>query len=58
MNEIELYKLIKHHKGKFTRQQFLTIKGQINKKEYLAAYKGIMKCIERRRLQNEIRNNR
>ena len=48
MNEIDLYKLLIHNKQKFTRQQFLTIKGQINKKDYMGAYKGIMKCLERK----------
>ena len=50
--ETKLYKMLIHHKGKFTRQQYLTIKGQIKKKDYMGAYKGIMRCIERKR--NEI----
>jgi len=56
--EIELYKMLIHHKSKFTRQQYLTIKGQIRKKDYLGAYKGITKCIEKRKVLNEIRNNK
>ena len=49
MIETKLYTMLTHHKGKFTRQQYLTIKGQIKKKDYMGAYKGIMKCIERKR---------
>lgn len=53
MTEIDLYKILIHHKGKFTRQQYLTIKGQIRKRDYAGAYKGIMKCIEKRKIWKE-----
>ena len=43
--EIKLYKLLKIHKYKFTRQQYLTIKGQIKKGDLDGAYKGIKKLI-------------
>lgn len=43
--EIRLYKLLKHYKYKFTRQQYLTIKGQIKKGDLDGAYKGIRKLI-------------
>jgi hypothetical protein len=43
MNEIYLYKLLKINKYKFTRQQYLTIKGQIKKGDLIGAYKGIKK---------------
>ena len=57
MNEITLYKLIKKYKSLLTKQQYLTIKGQIKKNELLAAYKGIIKCLNNnleRRKNNEI----
>lgn len=43
----KLYKLLKHYKYRFTKQQYLTIKGQIKKGELDAALKGINKCIEK-----------
>ena len=43
--EIKLYKLLKHYKYRFTRQQYLTIKGQIKKGDLAGAYKGIVKCV-------------
>ena len=42
MNETKLYTMLVHYKGKFTRQQYLTIKGQIKAKDYVGAYKGIV----------------
>ena len=43
--EIKLYKLLKHYKYRFTRQQYLTIKGQIKKGDLDAALKGIKRLI-------------
>lgn len=43
--EIKLYKLLKHYKYKSTKQQYLTIKGQIKGNDLEGAYKGIMKRI-------------
>ena len=43
--EIKLYKLLKHYKYRFTRQQYTTIKGQIKKGDLDGAYKGIKRCI-------------
>lgn len=43
--EIKLYKLLKTYKYKFTRQQYLTIKGQIKTGDYEGAMKGIKKII-------------
>ena len=45
MSEIKLYKILKQYKYRFTRQQYLTIKGQIKKGELDAAFKGIKKII-------------
>ena len=45
MNNIKLYKLLKHYKYKLTKQQYLTIKGQIRKGDLEGAYKGINKLI-------------
>lgn len=45
MNDIKLYKLLKHYKYRFSRQQYLTIKGQIRKGDLKGAYKGINKCL-------------
>ena len=45
MNEIYLYKLLKTHKYMFTKQQYLTIKGQIKSGDYYGAMKGIKKII-------------
>lgn len=41
----KLYKLLKHYKYRFTKQQYLTIKGQIKKGDLEGAYKGIAKCV-------------
>jgi len=41
MNETQLYKLLKIKKHKLTKQQYLTIKGQIKKGDLLGAYKGL-----------------
>ena len=46
MSELYLYKLLKFNKNKLTKQQYLTIKGQIKKGDLLGAYKGINKCLE------------
>lgn len=43
--EIKLYKLLKHYKHRFTRQQYATIKGQIKKGDLVGAYKGIKKIL-------------
>ena len=45
MSEIYLYKLLKINKYKLTKQQYLTIKGQIRKGDLIGAYKGINKCL-------------
>lgn len=45
MNEIRLYKLLKHYKYKLTRQQYLTIKGQIKKGDTDGALKGLSKIV-------------
>ena len=45
MNDIKLYILLKKVKYKLSRQQYLTIKGQIKKGKLDAAYKGINKCL-------------
>lgn len=42
----QLYKLLKHYKYKLTKQQYLTIKGQIKKGDLAGAYKGIVKCVD------------
>ena len=47
MNEIQLYKILKFNKYKFTKQQMNTIKGQIKKGDLLGACKGINKCLEK-----------
>lgn len=43
--ETILYKLLKQYKYSLTKQQYLTIKGQIKKGDYDGAYKGLKKCI-------------
>ena len=45
MNKIYLFKLLKIYKYRFTRQQYLTIKGQIKAGDYGGAMKGIKKII-------------
>jgi len=45
MENLILYKLLKANKYKLTRQQYLTIKGQIKKGDLSGAYKGINKCL-------------
>lgn len=45
MTVIFLYKLLKNNKHKLTRQQYRTIKGQIQKGDIEGAYKGICKLI-------------
>lgn len=46
MSETYLYKLLKFNKHKLTKQQYLTIKGQIKKGDLIGAYKGINKCLD------------
>lgn len=41
--EIELYKLLRKYKYKMNKQQFKTIKGQIQKGDLIGALKGIKK---------------
>ena len=54
MNEIMLYKLIKKYKKQLSKQQYLTIKGQIKSQNYVAAYKGIIKCLNYN-LENKVK---
>lgn len=54
MDEIQLYKLLTYNKHKLKQQQYLTIKGQIKKKDYEGAYKGIMTCLEKRKKEKEL----
>lgn len=44
-DEINLYKLLKHYKYKLTKQQYLTLKGQIKATDLKGAYKGIIKIV-------------
>ena len=53
MTKERLYILLNQFKFRFTKQQYLTIKGQIKSHDLQGAYKGIMRVIN-----NEIRNNR
>ena len=46
MNEITLYKLIKKYKNTLTKQQYLTIKGQIKKGDLIGAYKGLLRGVK------------
>ena len=39
----KLYYYLKKIKNKLSKQQYLTIKGQINSNDLIGAYKGIMK---------------
>ena len=43
MTEKRVYMLLKKFKKVFTKQQYLTIKGQIKSGDYQGVYKGIMK---------------
>lgn len=45
MNDIKLYMILKRVKYKLSKQQYLTIKGQIKKGDLFGAYKGINKCL-------------
>ena len=47
MNEVDLYKMLKHYKQMLTKQQYLTIKGQIRKGDLEGAYKGICRLRKR-----------
>ena len=49
MTKDKLYTILKHIKHKLTKQQYLTIKGQINANDLMGAYKGI-----KRVMNNEI----
>ena len=53
MTEKRLYILLNQFKFRFTKQQYLTIKGQIKSGDLQGAYKGIVRVIN-----NEIRDNR
>ena len=52
MTNIELYKKLRLLKYKITKQQYLTIKGQIKNGDLMGANKGIFKCL----LKNSINN--
>ena len=41
--EIKLYKILKQYRHKLTKQQYKTIKGQIQKGDYNGALKGMNK---------------
>ena len=43
--ERKLYKMLSDNKKHLTKQQYLTIKGQIRSGDYQGAYKGIVKII-------------
>lgn len=45
MTEIDLYKKLKQIKYRLTRQQYLTLKGQIKKGDLIGANKGIFMCL-------------
>lgn len=45
MSDIKLYIILKRVKYKLSKQQYLTIKGQIKKGELDAAMKGIKTCL-------------
>lgn len=43
--QVHLYKILKRNKYKLTRQQYLTIKGQIRAGDYEGALKGLNRLI-------------
>ena len=47
MNNVDLYKKLKKSKYALTKQQYKTIKGQIQKGDLEGANKGIIKCLNR-----------
>ena len=48
MTKEKLYKMLKMYKFRLTKQQYKTIKGQINVNELIGAYKGLLKLLESR----------
>lgn len=53
MNEKELYKKLKELKYRISKQQYLTIKGQIKKGDLSGANKGIFTCLLNNKLKKE-----
>lgn len=46
MTKEKLYKMLKLYKFRLTKQQYNTIKGQINANDLIGAYKGLLKLLE------------
>ena len=46
MTKEKLYILLKKAKYRLSKQQYKTIKGQINSNDLIGAYKGIIKLLE------------
>jgi len=46
MTKEKLYILLKKTKHRLSKQQYKTIKGQINSNDLIGAYKGIVKLLE------------
>ena len=46
MTKEKLYKLLKIYKFRLTKQQYKTIKGQINSNDFIGAYKGIINILK------------
>jgi hypothetical protein len=51
--EIECYKLLKQYKFKLSKQQYKTLKGQINSGDYDGFIKGLFTISKRKVLKNE-----
>lgn len=45
---IEEYKILKHYKNELTKQQYRTLKGQINKGDYIGFRKGLETILKRK----------